>query len=375
MANKQKGLIFISNVQKALEHEWFCDYVNKEVFDLEFVLFNSQNSDLHNFIINRDFKCNNYSLRNKFYIPFYIFFFYFKMLFTKYNFVHCHLFEASLIGIIAAKFSGIKKRIYTRHHSDFHHVYFPGAVKYDLLINKYSTHIIAVSEVVKDVLVIQESVADDKVTVIEHAIDLSLFDKNKIDINRVFHVKEKYRIPPDAYVVGVISRFTVWKGVQFIIPAFKKYLELHPNSILVLANANGECKENLLQLLNELPNNSYRLIDFEADSAALFQTFDVFVHAPISPVVEAFGQVYIEALASSIPCIFTKSGIGSKILIDKVNSLVVEYSNPESIFGALKNIRADEKLKSKLIENGINTVRTNFSIDKKNQSILWLYEK
>ncbi len=147
-----KGLIFISNVHKALEHEWFCEYVNKKEFDFEFILFNSKNSELYHFIIAQGFKCKNYSLKSKFFIPFYILLFYFKLIFTKYDLVHCHLFEASLIGLISSKFAGIKKRIHTRHHSDFHHTYFPNAVKYDLLINKYSTHIIAVSNNIKEIL-------------------------------------------------------------------------------------------------------------------------------------------------------------------------------------------------------------------------------
>jgi glycosyltransferase involved in cell wall biosynthesis len=375
MLNKTtKGLILISNVHKALEHEWFCDYINKNEFDLEFILFNSRESELYKFIIQRGFKCKNYTLKSKFYIPFYLLIFYVKLIIRRYDFIHCHLFEASLIGLMSAKLAGIKKRIYTRHHSDFHHVYFPGAVKYDLLINKLSTHIIAVSHIVEKVLMEKENVSANKISVIEHAIDLKMFDKNEINTVRVENLKKKHGISMGVKVIGVVSRFTEWKGVQFIIPAFKMYLESYPDSVLVLANANGEYKEKIMALLHELPGNSYILIEFENDSAAMFQMFDVFIHVPISAEVEAFGQVYIEAMASSVPCIFTKSGIGNRILENKFNCIVVNYSDYKTIFEALILLFVDKQLSHSIVKEALFTVQSNFSIERKNKSIVSIYK-
>src|SRR5256885_4070776 len=39
---------------------------------------------------------------------------------------------------------------------------------------------------------------------------------------------------------------------------------------------------------------------------------DVFVHAPIAPQVEAFGQVYVEAMAAGVPSVITRAGIRSE---------------------------------------------------------------
>ncbi len=372
---KTKGLIFISNVQKALEHEWFCDYVSKSEFDIEFVLFNSNDSELYNYIITSGFRCKNYTLRSKFFIPFYVLYFYLILLYKRYDFIHCHLFEASLIGLISSKYAGIKKRIHTRHHADFHHTYFPNAVKYDLLANRMSTHIIAVSSVVEKILVEREHVPANKISVIEHAIDLKMFDKNEINTNRIDQLREKYAIKKNSKIVGVVSRFTEWKGIQFIIPAFGKYIEFYPESVLVLANANGDYKDSIMLMLNALPENSYRLIEFENDSPALFQMFDIFVHVPVSPNVEAFGQVYIEAMASGIPSIFTKSGIGTKILNDGFNCLICNYLDEVSILKALMQLTNNEELKLNVIKNALSTVHSNFNIGQKNQRILNIYRR
>src|ERR1700733_10270619 len=75
--------------------------------------------------------------------------------------VHTHLVDASLAGLIAARLSGIKSRMHTRHHSTECHVYYPHGVYYDKLINSFSTGIIATTQIVKDTLIDLEN-ADPK---------------------------------------------------------------------------------------------------------------------------------------------------------------------------------------------------------------------
>jgi glycosyltransferase involved in cell wall biosynthesis len=366
-----KGLIFISNVQKALEHEWFCEFVNKKEFDFEFILFNSKNSDLYHFINAQGFKCKNYSLSSKFFIPFYILFFYFKLLFAKYDFVHCHLFEASLIGLIASKFAGIKKRIHTRHHSDFHHTYFPNAVKYDLLINKYSTHIIAVSNNIKEILIQKEEVESAKITVIPHGMPAAVLNKSISEID-VANAKKKYGLELSSPIIGGVSRFTEWKGIQYIIPAFKQFLQTNSNAILVLANAHGDYENELKKLLTELPKNSFVLIPFESNMLPLFNSFDVFVHTPIDKYCEAFGQVYIEALALKVPMVCTISGIANDVIVNKKNALVVRYKNSTDIYDAISELTSNSELRNDIIKEGHISVQK-FSFESKFEKLKQLY--
>jgi len=108
-------------------------------------------------------------------------------------------------------------------------------------------------------------------------------------------------------VIGAISRFVQWKGVQHIIPAFQKILEQYPTAKLVLANAQGDYEETVKKCcIHFLPILTSKL-NFEDDLAALYQLFDVFVHVPIEPRAEAFGQTYVESLISRIPSVFTLS--------------------------------------------------------------------
>jgi glycosyltransferase involved in cell wall biosynthesis len=290
----------------------------------------------------------------------------------KPDLVHCHLFDASLLGITISKILNVKKRIHTRHHATHHHLYFPHAVKYDRWINKLSTKIIAISQNIKNILIEQEQVNPDKVNIVYHGFNFDVFDS--ISNEQLDNLRLKYNIPNDVIVLGMVSRYTHWKGIQYVIPAFKELLRSKPNAILVLANAVGDYTIEIQALLSTLPESSYREIKFEHDMPALYKLMDIFLHVPIDAESEAFGQVYVEALAAQLPCIYTLSGIANEFVIDKVNALVVPFMDSDSILSAINLILNDDKFAKEISFNGMNKSRELFSVQASINQTLIAYE-
>lgn len=372
MQKRIKGFIFISNVTKAMEHEWFADFTDQERLHLRFILFNSENSDLDRYLRGKGFACNNYQLKSKALFPFYVFYFWTLLLMKRPNFVHCHLFEASLIGLLAAKWAGVKKRFSTRHHSDFHHLYHPHAVKYDLWVNAWSTQIIAVSNNVAQILKEKEGVAENKIVVIPHGVPKKLMHE-VVPATSVLQLQEKYALNEGNPVIGVVSRFVEWKGIQFIIPAFAELLKEYPKALLVLANAGGNYEKEIeTSLKKHLAESCYRKIPFENDGRALFKCFDVFVHVPIDATCEAFGQVYMEAMFLEVPMVCTLSGMATEIIKDKRNALVCAYRDSTAILDNLRKVLADEQLRKNLIQQAAIDIES-LSFEKKFDKIMSLY--
>lgn len=276
--------------------------------------------------------------------------------------VHAHLIDGSFFGMIAAYLCNVKYRFYTRHHSTHHWVYAPHAVKYDRLINFLSTKIIAVSNIVKEILVTREKVASNKISVVHHGFDL--FHFVNIDQQKIHELKEKYDLTTGTPIVGNISRFIEEKGVTYVIEAFYMFLKDYPNAVLVLANAIGVYKNEILNMLSIIPKANYRIIEFETEIAALYHCFDIFTHVPIDDHTEAFGQIYVEALAAKIPSVFTNSGIAMEFIRDKKNAILVPYKNAEAIYHALMLLMNNEELKNRVIESGFNDVQKLFSIER-----------
>ena len=125
---------------------------------------------------------------------------------------------------------------------------------------------------------------------------------------------------------------------------------------MILANANGNYKSEIKNLLSQLPTKSYLEIPFEEDIFSLYHLFDIFIHVPINKEIEAFGQTYVEALAAGVPSIFTLSGVASEFIKNGENALVVDYQNSDEIYEALKRLLRGNNLRSKIIKNGITSV-------------------
>jgi glycosyltransferase involved in cell wall biosynthesis len=351
----KKVTYIVSDIDKALAFEWVALYLNNEQCTLSFILLNKGNSDLEDFLIDQGIpvKCVHLSLGWKILFPFMRL--WLHLLTSRPDIIHTHLRYASLLGITAGFFAGIKTRIHTRHNSSFHNIYHPHAVKTDQWVSRLSTKIVSISDVVTDVLVDWEGTPDHKIVKIPHGFDLDYF-KN-VSTQRVDVLRGKYNVDGSRPVVGMISRYIEWKGVIYGIEAFKKVRKDYPDALLVLANAKGPDAGKVKKALEELPNDAYLEIAFEEDIAALYRLFDVFVHLPIDDHFEAFGQTYIEALASGIPSVFTKSGIGMEMLIHDENALMVPYKDVSKTAEAVVRILSDENLRVKLSTNGLVSVQ------------------
>jgi len=327
---------------------------------LNFILLNPKDSYLETYLnkLNINVKRINYNSKRD--IPLSIIRILYFLLLNKPSVVHTHLFEASFIGLMAAKLCGIKKRIYTRHYSTYHHDFFPNAVKWDKLNNKLATHIIAISEVVKNVLISMEGVDSEKISLVYHGFKLNEFSESNNEA--IENLKKKYNPFNNRPVIGVISRFTELKGIQHIIPAFSKLLYQYPNAFLLLFNASGDYEKEINKLVSELPLETYLKVVFENDITSIYHLFDIFIHVPINSTIEAFGQTYIESMASGIPIIATKSGIGNEILINNENSIIVPFKNSEAIYKAIVLLINDSALKIKITNNAKNTVAQKFEL-------------
>ena len=358
---KIKVVVMISNVDKAIGFEWLVERIDRSRFELSFILLNEKPSHLAGFLNSAGIRYEELAFTGKSDLPSLIVKTIRILRSWKPDVVHTHLFGANLIGHTAARLAGIRKRIYTRHSSNENRRYH-GKQRFDHYVNRMSTHIIAISNNVQTVLEREENVPRAKIRLLHHGFDLSRFENvPDADVNSL---SEKYNPDFRSPVIGVIARYSHWKGIQFVIPAFKRLLDSYPNALLILANAKrGDYKNEIATLLSDLPSASFREIEFEHDLFALYQLFDVYVHTPIDAELEAFGQTYVEALAAGIPSVFTLSGVAPEFIEHEKNALVVDFQNSDEIYESVKRLLTDEQLRTTLAAQGRQDVREMFGVD------------
>ncbi len=372
MPQRKKIVYIISNINKSLAFEWIASGLKND-YTLTFIFLNSTTSVLEEFLIENNIEVKRILYRGKkdFISAFFKTFFY--LIFNRKQVIHAHLFDAQLIGLASAYLAGIRKRIYTRHNSNYHHVYHPRGVWFDRWSNRMATHIISISQATDKTLFELEHVPINKVVKIPHGFELHVFAE--VSPERTQHIREKWKIHKQHPVIGVIARHIEWKGIQFIIPAFQKFLYDNPTSCLVLANATGPYHETIVELLKSIPTDRVVLIPFEEDVAALYSVFDLYIHTPVDSICEAFGQTYVEALAAGLPSVFTLSGIASEFIVHERNALVVGFKDSADIYHALVRLWNDTELKRHLIENGRQDVFSQFGVEPMLISLKKLYDE
>jgi glycosyltransferase involved in cell wall biosynthesis len=282
--------------------------------------------------------------------------------------IHCHLGLASWIGLWAGLFAGVRKRIFTRHSGKLLHWNYKEAF-IDQVQNRLATDIVAISKNIQD-LILSQGASFKKIHLIHHGFDLERMKQH--DIDEVARIKNRYNASDKHPVIGVVARWLELKGIQYIIPAFKRLLVEYPNAKLCLFNASetAEYAPILLPMLQELPRESYEYIAFESNVYDLYSLFDIYIHTPVDPYCEAFGQTYIEALAAGVPSIFTLSGVAREFAMNEPLATIVPFKDSDAIYDALKkllDIKPSKEIKT--------TYFSNFELKVYIQKLLELYKK
>lgn len=348
----------ISDVEKSLQFEALFLALNSR-FSFHVIVLSRDDTSMVKFLIQNNIAFKNFPFSTKWEEFLSIILISKQLKIWKVEITHCHLFRAGVVGTISAWIMGIEKRFYTRHYSDLHLVNFPRTVIVDKLINRLSTKVIAISRNVSKLLIEKEGLNPHKIETIYHGYDFSKLDD--ITDSEIDAMKARYDLG-NKLIIGVVARYTEWKGIQFIIEAFNQLLQEYPNSIIVLANAEGDYSTEIKALLSKLDAESYREIVFEENIFCLYKCFDIFIHTPTDSTCEAFGQTYIESLACKIPSIFTLSGVATEFIKHEENALVVDYKNSRLIFEAIKYLLNNQDNSERIALNGHTIVLEKFSL-------------
>lgn len=240
---------------------------------------------------------------------------------------------ATILGMFSAYMFRVRRRIFIRHHSNFHT---KNKMRFgifaDFMANYTATEIVAVSDVVKEILLNSEGVNPAKVILIHNGIDTERFSGFDFPQEKLISFNH------NEINVGVVSRMTGWKGVQYTVDAFIMLHSRFPNSHLNLVGAPADSYELIKDKLATLDPSDYSLTNWNPDILGFMQKSDLFVHVPIGPQDEAFGLVYIEALASRTPSIFTISGVLHELPNPEKYAQIVQYENSLAIFDAMVKI-------------------------------------
>lgn len=226
------------------------------------------------------------------------------------------------------------------------------------IINRGSKKLVFVSNKLKDFYVTQKGYSAGKSITIYNGVDTSVFRPQSDD-----SIRKKLGLGPANILVGSVGNIRASKGYNYLLEAAKLVVDQYPQFRFVVAGqGSGKLYEDLLTLRKKLGlEKHFFFLGFESDTARFLNNLDIFV---LSSISEGFSISTIEALASGIPVIATRSGGPEEIIINNENGILLDPGNCFDLAQNIVELCFNKLDKDKLVLNGRNHVLGKYSHDQ-----------
>ncbi len=266
--------------------------------------------------------------------------------------IHCHLFASQIFGwLIKLLWIRNVSLVFHEHgqifRNDFWHVLFLKQAQ------KKVSLFLAVSKATKNKLIEFAKIDNNKIIVLYNFVDLGRFNRENARIN-IQKEREKLGVDKGEFVIGFVGRLIPRKGWRVFIEAANSLLKENSNFKFIIAG-DGPDKKGMLNLIDRYKLESKILcLGNVLNMVWFYSLLDLFI---IPSHWEPMGLTEIEAQALGIPVISSDAPALNEIIVDYENGLLFESKNYESLVEKIKMICANEKLKKRLMENALVSVK------------------
>lgn len=286
------------------------------------------------------------------------------------NIVHTHTPKAGLLGMLAAKITGVPIRLHTvagmplMEASGLKRLILE---KVEKLTYACATKVYPNSNQLKDFIIYSNFAKSNKLKVIgngsSNGIDTTYFSSKHFTYLDNKLLKEKLHINKHDFIFIFVGRLVGDKGINELVYAFSQLTT--PNCKLLLVGAYEEELDALsAKTLNEIENNPHIVaVGFQADVRPYFAISDCLVFPSYR---EGFPNVVMQAGAMDLPAIVSDINGCNEIIIEGENGTIVPPKNTEDLLTAMLKIYNDVAWRTKMKAKAREMICIRFE-----QNVVW----
>ncbi|MEX3760523.1 glycosyltransferase family 4 protein [Paraburkholderia phenoliruptrix] len=222
------------------------------------------------------------------------------------------------------------------------------------------THVIANSAASARAFAELTQFDDKRIDVVFNGISAAPFDALR-EVPQAT-LRERLKLPADAFLVGSFSRLARWKGQHVLLEAM--VLNPHMHAVLVGAPLFGEDQYEIelhaFVAAHKLGDRVH-FLGFQHDIPACMCAVDAVVHTSITP--EPFGRVIVEGMLAQRPVVAARAGGVLEIVDDYENGMLCTPGDAHALADALAELRSNDELRARLVKNGYKTALSRFGTD------------
>ena len=241
--------------------------------------------------------------------------------------------------------------------------------------------VIVASDFIRNHIMDNYGVAEQKIRLIPRGVDINIFDPNKIHPDRLGATMTEWNIQDGQKIVMLPGRLTRWKGQELLLEAMV-HLDIgaiggqYPVCVLLGSDQGRvDYTERLKNKARELGIADYVCIPgVSRNISAAYKTADVIVSASVEP--EAFGRVSAEGQAMGRPVVAPNHGAAPEIVIDNETGWLFKPGDAKSLAKALENaLKMSVADRTKMASNSVRHIKENFTNDHMTSATLATYDE
>ena len=288
-------------------------------------------------------------------------FFKLKKLIKKYDIdlVHSNSRTTQVLGSLLSCYSG-KPHIFTCHG-------FFRAKLSRRIFPCWGRAVIAISQQVREHLISDFKLADEKISVINNGIDLHNFGdfSGRLKTRKVLGIN-------DNLLVGIVARLSDVKGHTYLLKAMQVVIRSFPSAKLLVVGE-GKMKGVLAKEVDDLGiKNNVLFLSQVGGTKDVLATMDVFVMPSLQ---EGLGLALMEAMAQGLAVVGSAVGGIQTLIQDKHTGLLVAPADPLALANAITQLLSDAALRNNLGSKARKFITENFSKEKMVKDTEGVYRK
>lgn len=238
--------------------------------------------------------------------------------------------------------------------------------------NKFLTHhFIADGESIKKLIVTENNIPANKVTVVHNGIDAGEMKRDHVLRKKI---RDKFGVAENEILIGSVGRLVEFKGYKYLLTALKIIHEKIPNIKLMLVG-DGELMPQLKEQADTLKlSDNVIFTGFRDDMQAVYSAFDIYANSSIEGGGELFPFTILYAMAQGIPVAAASVGDIPSMLEDNVSGFLAEEKSPFRIAEKVISLAENREKAVKMGLEAAKKLNTEFTLEKMLTKICNIYE-
>jgi glycosyltransferase involved in cell wall biosynthesis len=203
-------------------------------------------------------------------------------------------------------------------------------------------------------------IPDRRLHLLGNGIDLTRFDRSRVDGSRRRKLRAEWGIPDDAIVCGVVGRLVWEKGYREVFDAARQLKSRLPNLHFVVVGPSDDDKaDGITEAERNVAARDANLtfLGMRHDVDDCYSAFDLFALASHR---EGFPRAAMEAAALGLPVVATDIRGCRQVVDDGVNGILVPARDATRLAAAIETLATDAALRARMGDAGRAKARRDF---------------